>query len=183
MDRRWDQRGDIEMRVAAMVVGILFAIWIFFEALLVFSLFSAGNADEDAGLAAVGLVVAILLGLGAVLAIAIPHVSMVLFALGGLLSFAIAAGGYGNHWFYGIIGFMLAIFAFAGRRGQLKDRREKSAELQRQRERDARLEALIQQQTLAPCPSCGQHNPAGTRFCGNCGTALSTLVGDMRAAP
>lgn len=171
------------MRVAAMVVGILFAIWIFFEALLVFSLFSAGDADDDAGLAAIGLLVAVLIGLGAVLALAIPHVSMVLFTLGGLLSFAIAAGGYGNHWFYGIIGFMLAVFAFAGRRGQLRDRREKAAELQRQRERDARLEALMHQQTLAPCPTCGQHNPAGTRFCGNCGTALAGASGGVGATP
>lgn len=161
------------MRIAAMVVGILFAIWIFFEALLVFSLFSAGDAHDDAGLAAIGLFVAILIGLGAVLALAVPHVSMVLFSLGGLLSFAIAAGGYGNHWFYGIIGFMLALFSFAGRRGQLKERRERAAELQRQRDRDDRLETMMRQQILAACPSCGQHNPTGTKFCGNCGTALA----------
>lgn len=164
-----------------MVVGILFAIWIFFEAVLVTSLFEAGGAEDQAAMAAGGIIVAILIGIAAVLALSVPHVSMVLFALAGLLSFAVAGGGYENHWFYGFIGFMLAMFAFFGRRGQLKDRREKAAERQRQEDRDARLESMVQQRALVSCPSCGHRNDPSSRFCGSCGQAMQGPISQPQA--
>lgn len=160
------------MRIAAMVVGILFAIWFFFEAVLIVGLSNAGGDDAQATMAAGGIVAAILIGLGAVLALSVPHISMILFILGGLVSLLTAAGGYTNHWVYAFFGFMLAIFAFFGRRGQLKERREKAAERQRHEDRDNRMEAMVYQQTLLPCPSCGHRNAPDTRFCGDCGKSL-----------
>lgn len=166
------------MRVAAMVTGILLTIWMFLEALLASALLNAGGAEEEATAAAGGLLVAMVVGLAAVIVLAVPHVSMVLFALGGLLSLAVAAGGYPNHWFFAVVIFMLALFAFFGRRGQLRDRREKAAERARLQEHEARVEELMRRQVdteeRISCDSCGQLNAANSRFCANCGSALSS---------
>lgn len=164
------------MRIAAMVVGILFAIWFFFEAVLITGLSNAGGDDQQATAAAGGVVVAILIGLGAVLALSVPHISMVLFVLGGLVSLLAGAGGYTNHYVYAFFGFMLAAFAFFGRRGQLNERREKAAERQRQEDRDNRLETMVYQQGLVSCPSCGHRNEPRSAFCGSCGKAMRSVV-------
>src|SRR5438093_1360755 len=35
---------------------------------------------------------------------------------------------------------------------------------------------------MSPCPACGTENPAGSRFCGGCGAALSRVCADCGAA-
>lgn len=138
------------MRISVMVLGILFAIWIFFEAMIVTAIFSAGDSEEAAGAGGIAILVAIIIGVGASLALSVPHISMVLFLLGSVLSFIAASSGYATHWFYAVVILMLALFSFFGRRGQLRDRREKAAERDRQIARDQQLDDLMRRQVAPP---------------------------------
>lgn len=189
------------MRVGAMVVGILFSIWTFFEALLVTGVSGMAD-DEEMGAAGAGsLLAAIVAGIASALVLALPLFSTVLFGLAGLISFAAAGAGYGNHWFYGSVFLVLGVMAFFGWIGKRKDRRELVAERQRQLERDDRLEMLLRQQRdqvryptaqhdrpdNAPkmtfptfCPACKHRNEAGARFCANCGSTLSPATATTR---
>jgi hypothetical protein len=164
------------MRVSAMVVGILLAIWTFFEAALLSGLEEVAGSDEN--MAGGGGLASILCGLAAILVLSVPQISMVLFGLGAASSFAAASQGYGNHYVYGSIMVLLAVMAFFGWRGKKADRRERLAERARQEERDRRMEELLRQQRpITPpgeltCPSCGQQNTSGSRFCASCGAPL-----------
>ena len=131
------------MRVGAMVVGILFAIWTFFEAVLIVGLSGAADDDETGALGGGGLVSAILVGIGAALVLAVPLVSMVLFGMAAIVSFLAAGMGYSNHWFYGSVFSGLAIMAFFGWRGKVKASREAATERDRQRQRDEQLAELL----------------------------------------
>lgn len=161
-----------------MVVGILLSIWSFLEAALVGGLENASNRNEN--LAGGGGAAAVFCGVAAILVLAVPLVSAILFAFASLFSFIVAFQGYDNHYVYGGIMASLAVMAFFGWIGKRRERREIKAERERQAERDARMETLLQQQgrtqltsAQISCPSCNHWNSAGTRFCGNCGTALS----------
>lgn len=178
------------MRVGAMIVGILFAIWVFLEAALVNGLSNASNDEDMSTASGGGALAAILCGIGAVIVLAVPAVSMVLFALAGSISYITASQGYPNHWVYGTVFFGLALMSFFGWRGKAKDRREKNAEQERQRQRDDQLDAIMQSQAVGQrqteptsqdravgqtvqCQQCGHINPAGTKFCAECGCQLS----------
>lgn len=168
------------MRVGAMVVGILLSIWTFFEAVLITGLSNAADDEQTGTAGGGGLLAAIVAGIASALVLAVPLFSAILFVVAGLISYAAAGTGYANHWVYGSIFLGLGIMAFFGWIGKRKERREKRAELARQNERDARMESLLKQQSrsLTPetvCASCGRTNPVGTRFCGNCGNALSAV--------
>ncbi len=71
------------MRVGAMVVGILFAIWTFFEALLVYGLSNAADDTETSTAGALGVFAAIVAGIAAALVLAIPLGSAFLFGTCG----------------------------------------------------------------------------------------------------
>jgi len=144
-----------------------------------------------------GLLASMVGVLAAALVLALPLVSAILFGLAGVLSFAAAAAGYGNHWVYGSDFMALGVVAFFGWIGKRKNRRESAAERQRQIDRDDRLETLLRQQrdqvqypteastgTGGPpkatfpnfCPSCKHRNEQGVKFCAECGTALSPVA-------
>jgi hypothetical protein len=192
------------MRVGAMVVGILFAIWTFFEALLVGGL--SGDNEEMSAAAGLGLGASFFVGIAAVLVLAIPLVSSILFAIGSGLSFGAGAGGYENHYLYGIIFAALAVMAFFGWIGKRNARRRERVKEQVQAERDARYEALLTAQTRQAqqpspqiidvpsatraraepvplstrgnyCTSCGHQNATGTKFCAECGNPMSAPAG------
>lgn len=169
------------MRLAALILGLLLSAWAFFEAFAV-SLLSANSilADDDedmAGAAGGGFIAALCGALAAALAIAFPLAATVLFTLAGFIGFLAAGAGYSNHWVYGALYLGLAVMSFFGWRGKRKDQREAMAERQQQRERDARMEALLRQQAsqaVQSCPACGHPNPPGSQFCGQCGVRLTS---------
>jgi uncharacterized membrane protein len=165
------------MRIGAMVVGILLSIWTFLEAMLVAVATASGDSDET--YAGGGVLASLFCGVAAVLVLTVPLVSAILFALGALISFAAAAQGYTNHYLYGSIMLLLTVMSVFGWIGKRRERREANIERQRQLERDNRMETLLRQQVqhaehqvAQPCPACGHSNQPGTRFCGECGTAL-----------
>lgn len=164
------------MRIASMVLGLMLSAWVFFEAFIINALSSlAADSSRDA-LIGGALIVAIFGVLGGALALALPLVSTILFGFAAIVGYSTAAGGYGNHWVYASGYVLLAALACFGWRGKRKERREKVAEVQRQRDRDDRMEQLLRQSQQPPttqCLSCGRVNLFGTRFCGSCGAAMA----------
>lgn len=138
------------MRIAAMVVGILLSIWMFLESLIVYNVADALEEDQFANAASLGFYAAILAGIAAMLVLSVPLISMVIFLLASALSFGAGAMGYGNHYVFGGVLVGLALFAFFGRRGQLRDRREKAAERARQEQRDEQLNEMMRRQVAPP---------------------------------
>jgi hypothetical protein len=171
----------------------MLSAWTFFEAFLV-NAFS-GNDTERAELAGGAIIAAGFGALAAALVIAFPLMSVVLFAIAGLISLAVAGGGYENHWLYGPVFLLLGIMAFFGWIGKRKERREARAELERRQQYEARMEQFMRQQrdaqrypspapqpspapvatppsNQATCPQCGTKWPQSTKFCGECGSAM-----------
>lgn len=165
------------MRKTVLILGLALGFIMFIQAFIVYGLFSAAGDENNASAAAAGLLVVILWVLACAFVIPLPLVSTFAFVLAGLL--AVLVGGqsdYTDMWFWGSVGLFLALLSFFGWHGKVKDRREKARETAAQAERDARYEALLtnkeSQNAGVPCHSCGNMNPAGTRYCGNCGSAL-----------
>lgn len=180
------------MRVSAMVLGILLAIWTFFEALLAGWAGDVSGDDSLAAAAGLGLIACFFIGVGALLVLAVPQVSMVLFAIGAAMGYGAAGLGWGNQWLYATLMAFLAVMAFFGWRGKKRDQREKQVEQQRQLERDQRLEALLHQQQQSQrswsppagngrssvfCTACGAPNSVDSKFCAECGSPLVAIEG------
>jgi hypothetical protein len=170
------------MRVTVLILSLLLGAIMFIQTTLVAGLGSAANDEGTAQSGSVGLFMSLLWLVAAALVLPLPMVSVILFALAGVLGFA-ASGDFPDLAIWGGISLALALLSFFGWRGKRKERRERTAEQLRQRERDDRMEAMLRQQGQAqslsgptpvlgrPCPACGAPNPVGTRFCGNCGAA------------
>lgn len=163
------------MRLVVLIIGLLLGLLMFLQTFLVNVLGQAARdkATEQAG--TVGVAAAVLWLLACAFVMPWPLVSVGSFFLAASLSFSVS-GDFPDQLYCGIVALILAAFSFLGWRGKVQDRRTKAAEQARQAERDARYEALLTAQAYqrqdAPCPACGQLNPAGVRFCGRCGTKL-----------
>jgi uncharacterized membrane protein YfcA len=165
------------MRIAVLILGLLLGLVMFMQTFVGGILSSIGDDETMQQAFAVGILVSLLWLAGCALILPFPLASVISFVIAALFAFAIS-GDYPDMGVWGTIALILAAMSFFGWLGKRKERREKRAERQRQEERDARLESLLTQQRAAvdiqaPCPSCGQANSASSRFCGNCGAALS----------
>lgn len=172
------------MRIASMILGLMLSAWVFFEAFLLSMV--SGNDDQRGAMAGGGLIAALVGGLGAALVVAFPLASVFLFGIASMVGYISAAGGYDNHYVYATIYLILCVMAFFGWRGKKKETAEKSSEALRQRERDDRMEQLLvqaQRSSGSQCPSCGQINPTGTRFCGSCGTQMVVALSNQGTLP
>lgn len=182
------------MRIAVLILGLLFNVVMFLQTVLVGGLGEAAGDESTAQAGAVGLFASLLWLVASALVIAFPMVSVVLFSLAGLLAFAVS-GDFPDMAVWGSIAIVLAVMSFFGWRGKRKDTREKRAEQQRQRERDDRLEGLLRQQQFHQqqlgtattqqqeqrgnpkyCTSCGTANDIGNRFCAECGAPMAVSV-------
>lgn len=169
------------MRLAVLIIGLLLGLLMFLQTFLVNVLSQAGNNEAAEQAAAVGILMSILWLAACAFVLPFPFVSVVLFVIAGLLGFAMS-GEFTDLGIWGGISLFLAVLSFLGWLGKRRERRQFKVERERQAGRDTRMEALLEQRAQAQtsmgqvtCPSCGRTNPAGTRFCGNCGTALTTL--------
>lgn len=167
------------MRIAVLIIGLLLGAVMFLQTFLLNVVGQAAQDKATEEAAAGGLFMAILWLVACGLVLPIPLVSVVLFAVAGAIGFALS-GDFPDLAIWGGISIALAALSFFGWLGKRKQQREQRAERARQFERDQRMEAMLQQQSRPqsssyqiPCPSCQRLNPAGTRFCGNCGTALA----------
>jgi hypothetical protein len=162
------------MRIAVLIIGIVLTIGLFFQAVLVGGLSSAVNDEATGESAAIGILMALLWLIGCGFVLPMPRVSMVLFALAGLLGFA-ASGNFPDLAFWGGASLVLSVLSYFGYRGKRKADRKEA-------ERDAMMrQVLAAQQSqigfVAPagarppsaCARCGSIMEAGARFCPNCG--------------
>lgn len=168
------------MRIATLIVGLVFSLWLMAEEWIGNILTSMGNSEEARNAAGLGFFAGFVALFASALVVAFPLASMFIYVIAGLFSLGAASGGYGNHEVFNVVLFLLAIASFFGWRGKKKERREANMERQRQLERDNRMETLMRQQAQyaeaqasRPCPSCGRTNPPDTRFCGGCGYPLT----------
>lgn len=180
------------MRIAVLIIGLLLGLLMFLQTFAVYVLSDVADQDKATGAAAIGIVMALMWLVACALVIGFPMVSVVLFALAGLLGLA-ASGEFPDLAYWGGVSFILALMSFFGWRGKRKERRQWTIERQRQEDRDARLEGLLQEQAarrrsesiepqaqpqapLRQCPSCGHINSVGSKFCAECGGPLTSAV-------
>lgn len=169
------------MRIATLIIGLMIGFLLVLQSLTIGMFSETTIVDDTTSTAgAVGLLMALVWLAASALVIAFPLVSTILFALTAPLGLFVPTGDFGDLRFHGTVALALAVMAFFGWRGKKRDAREKRAERQRQEERDARLERLLTQQSVASshvvCPSCAQPTTGGSRFCGNCGAALAQVA-------
>ncbi|HWV23265.1 MAG TPA: hypothetical protein VNZ58_03670 [Thermomicrobiales bacterium] len=134
------------MRIAVLILGLLLGLLMFFQALIGYVVGSATSSDDLAGAGALGLLVALMWLLACALVIAFPLVSAIILGLAMPIAWGSAALGYTDMWIWSGASFVLAVMAFFGWRGKVKDRREAEAERMRQAKRDAMLEHVMRQQ-------------------------------------
>ncbi|MER3437116.1 MAG: hypothetical protein C4346_05690 [Chloroflexota bacterium] len=164
------------MRIAVLIIGIVLTIGLFFQAVLVEGLSSAVNDEATGESAAVGVFMALLWLVGCGFVLPMPRVSMVLFALAGLLGFA-ASGNAPDLAIWGGASLVLSVLSYFGYRGKRKADRKEA-------ERDAMMRQVLAAQQphlgfAAPagvrppsaCATCGSILESGARFCPNCGQA------------
>jgi hypothetical protein len=112
------------VRIAVLIIGLITGAILFLQSLTVGGLSDLAQDEGGAASGAIGLFVAFLWLLGCGLVIPVPRVSMVIFAISGLLAFA-ASGDFADLKFWGTWAFVLAIGSYLGYRGKRKaDRKE-----------------------------------------------------------
>jgi ribosomal protein L40E len=178
------------MRIAVLILGLLFNVVLFLQTVLIAGLGSAANDEATAGAGAVGVFVSLLWLVASALVLAFPMASAILFVVAGLFGFAVS-GDFPDMAVWGGIALILAVMSFFGWRGKKKQARAQAEEYQQQRDRDDRLEQMLRQQVEGQrqqpvanskdtagvtCASCGARNPATTKFCGECGAPVQNLI-------
>lgn len=166
------------MRLGAMVVGLLLAIWTYVEAL---QMIRFGDGTDGDGYVVGGSVVsALLCALASMIVLPFPFASAILFGLAAGTSLVVAMLGYGDHYLYGSTMVALAVMALLGWIRARREHQKQRAERARQRARDARLQRLSGEGLHASAPSrkvfpaCGHQNDRGSKFCVRCGASIST---------
>lgn len=167
------------MRIAVLILGLLFNIVLFMQTIVVVGLGSAIEDEATAGAGAVGVLVSLVWLVASALVLAFPLASTILFGSAGLLGIAVS-GDFPDMGVWGGVALVLALMSFFGWRGKKKEAREKALEKSRQSDRDMRLEQLLLHQSSSAatnsCQTCGTSNPAGMKFCGECGTPAGQPV-------
>lgn len=154
------------MRIAALILGLLGSIWVFFESMLVGSLFHLFGAQRESEIVAIGLVIGLLGMIASALVIPIPQFSMVMFALCGLLSYGVALNTeYGNQWVYGTLYLLVAGLAGCGwiqKRADVREHRDPATAF-----------AVSGEGNPHRCSSCGEMNAPRANFCSSCGRRIA----------
>lgn len=110
------------MKLATGLIGIFLSLLVMVQACAIFAGSSMAEDQPLGEAGAVGLLVGGLLFLGGAFAFGLPAVSMVIFAIGGLLAVAIS-GTFADMWIWGLVSFALAIMSFFAWRSARKARK------------------------------------------------------------
>lgn len=168
------------MRIATLIVGLVFSLWLMIEGWIGNILSSMGGSERTSNAVSWGFFAGVIALFGSALVVAFPLVSMFVFIVAGLFSVAAASSGYGNHEVFSIVLFSLAIASLLGWRGKRKEMNTQRLEQTRQTERDQRLESLLSEgpsvreaNQIKRCQSCGEVNPFSSHFCASCGRRLA----------
>lgn len=179
------------MRIVVLIIGLLVGLLLFLQSFTI-GIFSDTSAISDVTATAggVGLLMALMWLFASAMVIPFPQVSTFVFLVTVPMGLFVPTGEFKDIRFHGVVAIVLTLMSFSGWCGKRKQAREKALELQAQRERDMRMEALLRQshQAAQPsvssqmksfCPSCGSQNDAGNRFCASCGTSLVPAQASM----
>lgn len=158
------------MRIAILILGLILGAFMFFQTFLVYALSGVTSNADAGGAGAIGLFMALLWLVACALVIPIPLISAIVFAVAGLLGFAMSPD-FPDLAYWGGASIILAVLSVIGwftkQRGA---RRQESREAQRH----AELVSSVSRPNPATvsCSSCGTWNAPGTNFCSECGAAL-----------
>jgi hypothetical protein len=132
------------VRIATLVIGLVLSIGLFIQSVTVGALSDAVNDEQDGAGGGAGMIMALIWVVACGLVIPLPRVSMVLFAVAGVIGVASAGPlDFPDLVVWGIISFVLAVFSFFGWRGKKKQQAKEA-------ERDATLQqSLAAQQQMA----------------------------------
>jgi hypothetical protein len=163
------------MRIAVLILGLVLGVIMFFQTFLVTSLSGLSKtpgATYSAG--SIGLVMAVLWLIGVALVIPVPLVSVVAFVLAGILGYANSTH-FSDLAVWGGASIILAVLSLIG---WFTKRRGTRRQEEREAQRHAEVVASVSQPAPASvaCPSCATWNAQGSRFCSECGTALSAAT-------
>jgi hypothetical protein len=132
------------MRIAVLIIGLMLTIGLFIQSLLIAALSDAANSEHDGADGGTGMVMALMWLVACGLVIPFPLVSVVLFAVAGLIG-VVSAGplDFPDLAVWGVVSFVLAVFSIFGWRGKIKKERKEAA-------RDAaHAQSLAAQQQMA----------------------------------
>lgn len=145
------------MRIAVLILAGVTSVFLFIQALLIAGLSSEGSDEAAAG--GVGLIMALLMLVSAAIVIPFPRIAMGLLIFVGLIGIPTAATtSYGDLWFWGPWGLLLALLSYFGYRGKKK---QQAKEADRDRIAQEALAAnqymahqmyMMQQQLNQPAP-------------------------------
>jgi hypothetical protein len=169
------------MRIAVLVIGLVLTLGLFIQAFVIFGLSDAIDQEDTQAAGSVGVLMALMWVVGCGLVIPVPRVSMVLFAVAGLLGFA-ASGNYPDLAWWGGISEILAVFCYFGYRGKRKsDRKDAERDALMRKALSARQQRSLPATDATPnppssltfaCPRCGERLPVTAKFCSSCGLAF-----------
>jgi hypothetical protein len=162
------------MRVAVLILGLILGAFMFFQTFLVYSLSGVTSNSRTGEAGAIGLFMALLWLVACALVIPIPLVSAAVFTVAGILGFAMSSN-FPDLAYWGGISIILAVLSLIG--WFMKRREARRAEA-REAQRHAEVVASVSRPAPASvaCSSCGTWNTQGSRFCSECGTALSATT-------
>lgn len=108
-------KGELGVRLATLIISLVLMVGLFVQSLLA----SAGGAlIEDKGVeesGAVGILVALGFLLGAAFVMALPRVSVAVFALSGVIAF-MGSGSFPDLVIWGVVSLVLALMSWFGYR-------------------------------------------------------------------
>lgn len=130
------------MRIAVLIIGLLLGAFMFMQSAV---LAVAGDTDISAG-GAIGLIVAFCWLICCALVLSFPLVSTIGFVVSAFFAMIAATTGFSDMWLWCAVSVALALMSFFGWKGKKRSDREKSIERDRQNQRDAMFERVMQQQ-------------------------------------
>lgn len=110
------------MRVAVLILGLVLGAFMLFQTFAVYALSGATSDKTSSGAGAIGILMALLWLIACALVIPLPQISVVPFAVAGVLGIAAASTSkFHDLQIWGIISLVLALLSFFGWRSKRKD--------------------------------------------------------------
>lgn len=132
------------MRIAALVIGVVFGIGLFVQSVIVAAITDESNEQFNGADAGTGIIIAVLMIVAGGVAIPLPRLALVLFAIAGIM--ALTSAGpmeFPDLYIYGTASLVLSVFSFFGYHGKQE---EEQREYNRQWEY---RQAVLAQQQMA----------------------------------
>ena len=115
------------MRVAVLILGLVFSFVVGIQSLIVAALEGAGHTPDEQRGGAVGIVVALCMLVGAAFALGLPRVAMAAFLVAaGLAALGAGTSAFSDLWAWAGLCALFALMSYGGYRGKRKHKHDES---------------------------------------------------------